>query len=275
MQHILVPTDFSANAMNALDYAMQLANRFGSSITIYHACQIPASGIHRPAPSIIEQEKRTVINETRRKLKLICEKAREAGSVCFTDSSVSPVPEGILEMAKQTGAGLIVMGTRGAGGVPAWLFGSTTAEVIQSSLIPVLAVPKTASYNTIEKIVFATDYRDSDFEFIRKLVHIATVFKSELSILHVETDKGEFRSEALFESFRERIRSSFDYDKISFHLMEKADVVNAISKFANNDGANIISMATSRRGLFDRIFNKSITKEMAYITKIPLLAFNS
>jgi nucleotide-binding universal stress UspA family protein len=275
MQHILVPTDFSANAKNAIDYALKLARKLGSSITIYHACQIPTSSIHRPAPSIIEQEKKTIILEARRKLKLICEKARETGTVCFTECSVSPVPEGIIEIARQTGAGLIVMGTRGASGISKWFIGSTTAEVIQNSLIPVLSVPKTASYGTIEKIVFATDYRDSDFEFISKLVQLATGFNSELSILHVQTDEGEFRSEALFESFRDKVRGLFDYNRISFHLIEKDSVVNAISSFANNQGANIISMATSRRGLFDRIFNKSNTTEMAYITKIPLLAFNS
>jgi nucleotide-binding universal stress UspA family protein len=275
MQHILVPTDFSAHAMNALDYAIQLSKDIGSSVTIYHACQIPTSTIHRPSPSIIEQEKKIIVLEARRKLKLISEKARETGAVCFTEYSVSPAPEGIIEMAKQTGAGLIVMGTSGVSGIPAGLFGSTTAELIKNSVIPVLSVPKTASYNTIEKLVFATDYRDSDFEFIRKLVYLATVFKSELSILHVQTNERESRSEALFESFREKVRSSFDYNRISFHLIEKAGVVNAISTFANNYGANIISMATSRRDLFDRIFNKSITKDMAYIKKIPLLAFNS
>jgi nucleotide-binding universal stress UspA family protein len=275
MQNILVPTDFSANAKNALDYAIQLSKDIGSSVTIYHACQIPASPVHRPKPSIVEQEKRIIVLEARRKLKLISDRARETGAVCFTENSVSTAPEGILEMAKQTGAGLIVMGTSGVSGIPAGLFGSSTAEVIQNSDTPVLAVPKTASYNTIEKIVFATDYRNSDFEFIRKLVDVATIFKSELSILHIQADEREFRSEALFESFREKVRSSFDYNRISFHLIEKAGVINAISTFADNYGANIISIATSGKELFDRIFNKSITKEMAYIAKIPVLSFNS
>ena len=275
MKHIIVPTDFSENAQNAFDYALHLAKKYKSSITVYHACQIPTSSVHRPAPSAIEQEKQNILNETRQKLKTICEKSRGTGIYCNIEMSVSPVSEGITATSEKTGADLIVMGTLGASGISRWLFGSTTADVIQNSVIPVLAIPKKATYRPIEKIVFATDYRDSDFIFISKLVNLASVFQSELRILHVQTEEGEFRSEALFDSFRRKVNTLFDYRKTCFHLIEKEDVVDAINNFANDCGADLISMATSRRNLFDRIFNKSMTREMAYITKIPLLAFNS
>lgn len=276
MQHnILVPTDFSDNARNALDYALQLAKKLGSTITVYHACQIPTSGIHRPAPSIIEQEKQTTLLECRRKLKSLCKKASETGTGCFIEINIAPVHEGIMEVSRQTGAGMIVMGTRGGGGLSRWLLGSTTADIIQNSPIPVLAIPRNARYRHIEKIVFATDYHDSDFGFIGGLVQLASELGAELSLLHVQTESGEFRSVALFDSFRNKIRDLFDYKGISFHLLENEDVVSGINKFANNYEANIISMATSRKSLFDRIFSKSVTREMAYLTKIPLLAFHS
>jgi nucleotide-binding universal stress UspA family protein len=274
MQHLLVPTDFSANARNALDYAMQLAIKLGSSITIYHACQVPASGMPRPAPSIIEQEKKTILLETRRKLRLMCEKARETGTTCFSESSVTPVTEGITDIAKQTGAGLIVMGTRGTGGISKQPFGNTTSSIMQSSHIPVLAIPGTAAFRPIEKIVFATDNRDSDFTFIGKLVHLARGFESELSIIDVQVKNGAVNSEALLASFRERVYDNFDYERISFHLIEDANIIDVIRNLSDNNGATIFSLA-SKKGLFDRIFSKSTAMEMNYITKIPLLTFNS
>lgn len=276
MQHnILVPTDFSDNAGNALDYALQLAKKLGSTVTVYHACQIPTSGFHRPTPSIIEQEKRTTLMECRRKLKLLCRKASEGGTGCFMETSIAPVYEGIMAISRQTGADMIVMGTRGGGEISNWILGGTTAHIIQNSQIPVFAIPRMTRYRQIEKIVFATDYRDSDFEFIDKLVLLASELGSELSILHVQTESGEFRSGALFDSFRTQIKNLFDYNRISFHLIEKEDVVSAINRFVNNYEADIISMATSRKNLFNRIFDKSMTQEMACLTKIPLLAFHS
>ena len=276
MQHnILVPTDFSENAGNALDYALQLARKLDSTVTIYHACQVPTTGIHRRAPSIIEQEKQTTMQECRRKLKLLCKKAIDTEIGCFIEISIAQVNEGIMEMSRQTGAGLIVMGTRGGGRLSKWLLGSTTTDVMENSIVPVLAIPDKARYRHIERIVFATDYQDSDFEFIGRLVEMASGFGSELSLLHVQTEPGEFRSEALFDSFRSKTRSLFDYRKISFHLLENEDVVGSINRFVNNYEADIISMAISRKTLFDRIFNKSMTKEMAYLTKIPLLAFHA
>jgi nucleotide-binding universal stress UspA family protein len=275
MRQIIVPTDFSENASNAIDYALNLAKVYHSSLTIYHACQLPTSSIHRPAPSFIEQEKQTIIKETRQKLKAICHKYREYGVICNTEMSISPVFDGIIDASEKTGADLIVMGTKGSSGLSRWLFGSQTADVIQNSLIPVLAIPGQAKYRPVNKIVFATDYRDSDFDFIRKLVKLAARFGSELHILHVQTEEGEFRSEALFEYFRNRVKSVFDYGKIHFHLAEKENVVAAINSFATGCEAEMISMATSRRNLFERIFSRSMTREMAYITKIPLLAFNT
>ncbi len=275
MKHIFVPTDFSENAQNAFDYALHLAKKYHSSITLYHACQIPASSVHRPAPSIIEKEKQAIIIETRDKLRSICQKSMDSGIFCNIELSVSPVSEGITATSEKTGAELVIMGTTGASGISKWLFGSTTAEVIQNSVIPVLAIPIKTTYRPIEKIVFATDYRDSDFKFIGKLINLASLFQSELRFLHVQTEEGEFRSEALFDSFRRKVNALFDYRKTYFHLTEKEDVVDAINNFANYYGADLISMATSKQTLFGRIFSKSITREMAYITKIPLLAFNS
>lgn len=275
MQHILVPTDFSDYARNAFDYALQLAKKLNSSLTVYHACQVPASGIHRPPPSIIEQEKQTIIHEARRKLRSICGQAENEGAECSYEVAVSPVCEGITEMAKLKNATVIVMGTMGASGIAKWLFGSCTASVMQTSEIPVLAIPQKALYREIERIVFATDYRDSDFGFIGKLVKLASDLGSELALLHVQTEEGEFRSEALFKSFREKVTTAFDYGRLSFHLLEKGDVIQAINNFSISYKADIISMATSRKSLFERIFSKSMTMEMAYATEIPLLAFHS
>lgn len=275
MRHILVPTDFSDNARNALEYALQLSAKLHCPVTIYHACQVPTSSSYRPAPSVMEQEKKMVILETGNKLSKLCEEITAKGYKCSTKMTVSGIYEGIASIAGETGADLIVMGTTGASGLTKWLFGSTTADVIMNSTTPVLAVPEKAAYRKVEKIVFATDYKDSDFIFIGKLINLASYLDSEIGLLHIQTEEGEFRSEALFTSFKERVRSTFSSEKISFHLLEKENIVEAINRFSNEYGADIISMATSRKNLFDRIFNKSLTREMTFITEIPLLAFTS
>ncbi len=275
MQQIIVPTDFSEIANNALDYAVNLAKVYSIKVTIYHACQIPALSIHRPAPSSKEQEKLTLLRESRQKLRSLCARAREKGIYCSIEQSISPVYDGIVDASEKTGADLIVMGTSGGAGLSGWLFGSKTADVIQNSVIPVLAIPKEATYRPIKTIVLATDYQDSDFAFISKLIKLASLFASELKILHVRTEEGESRSEALSGSFRSKISSSTDYGKISFHLTEKDDAISAINRFVTECDAEMISMASSRRNLFNRIFCKSITGEKAYFTEIPLLAFNT
>src|SRR6185503_6938352 len=70
------------------------------------------------------------------------------------------VVEEILDVAKSIKADLIVTGTHGVSGTEK-LFGSNTSNLISKSNIPVMAIPKGYRYKTIDKIIYASDLRNT------------------------------------------------------------------------------------------------------------------
>jgi nucleotide-binding universal stress UspA family protein len=135
-KHLLVPTDFGEAADAALDLAIDLAGKFGAKITIFHAyhIQMPAYGdrIYWPMDDLARM--------ARQALDARIAKARERhpmteGVLAYGDPSSQA-----LEAARDSGADLIVMGTRGRQGIARVLLGSVAAKVVRASPIPVLTV---------------------------------------------------------------------------------------------------------------------------------------
>jgi nucleotide-binding universal stress UspA family protein len=130
---ILVATDFSAESVRALEYAWLLARRFDAEILVVHA--EPALAV---LPGTDLAERRRLAAE--RALGHAVEELREAG--CRARALLrpgDPVAE-IVNAATAERAGLVLMGTRGRGGLPHLLLGSVAERVVRSAPCPVLTV---------------------------------------------------------------------------------------------------------------------------------------
>ena len=134
-QHILVPTDFGVASDRALELALDMAERFGSKVTLLHAYELPivySEGLYWPIEPIELEAKRAL------DAALAVAKAR-----CPRTDAVlrrGPAWEQTLEVVRDRGADLIVMGTHGRRGVSRALLGSQAERVVRLSPVPVLTV---------------------------------------------------------------------------------------------------------------------------------------
>ncbi len=71
-----------------------------------------------------------------------------------------------------------------------------------------------------------------------------------------------------------KIKDSVHYDKIDLELVKEENVLEGINDYINSNDVDVLAMAIRKRSLLDKIFNRSLTKKMAYHTKIPLLALH-
>ena len=137
---ILVPTDYSAHAKKALDYAIRLAKGFDAEIHLVHAYHI-AVPMALPDPVIVPQgfweDARKRAEET---LDELSEKVRGEGLTCETHVSPEPPFHAISELAERLPADLIVMGTRGLTGVKHVLLGSVAERTVRMAPCPVITV---------------------------------------------------------------------------------------------------------------------------------------
>jgi len=142
IKRILVPTDFSIPAEEAVDYAATLAARFGATVHLIHVLQDPlaAQGAWEfYIPDSPEMRERRHQDAKDRLWHIASSHAKPDVRITTEARFGSPTAE-IVAAAMAYGSDLIVMGTHGRTGLPHLLLGSIAERVIRTAPCPVLAV---------------------------------------------------------------------------------------------------------------------------------------
>jgi nucleotide-binding universal stress UspA family protein len=137
---ILVPTDLSEGAEEALDYACELAAKLGATITLLNVIGIPALGVPELGVALTSSVIDSIIHDNQAALdKLV---ASRRGRAVFSDTLLrtGDARDVINQTAHDLKADLIVMGTHGRRGVSRALLGSVTESVVRTAPCPVLTV---------------------------------------------------------------------------------------------------------------------------------------
>jgi len=145
IRHLLVPVDFSSPSLDALEYAIQLVDRFGARLTLLHVLE-PIYHDLELGLGWIEQEVQKRAHweaELDGLAQVVKERGLAAGSVVL-----GGIPsESIVTHARGQGCDLIVMGTHGRRGLTRLRYGSVAESVLRQAPCPVLTVktPKFAA----------------------------------------------------------------------------------------------------------------------------------
>jgi universal stress protein A len=145
LKTILVPTDLSEHAHNALQYALQLADQFGSAIVLVHVVEpvhpYPSTGMtYFPGDLPIDPETDLVPEAEKAIQHLKDEASRGSKATIRTKVCVGRAYDRIVDMAGETAADLIVIATHGYTGLKHVLLGSTAEKVVRHAPCPVLVV---------------------------------------------------------------------------------------------------------------------------------------
>jgi nucleotide-binding universal stress UspA family protein len=134
---ILVPTDFSANAEQALDYACALAATLGATIRLVHAVPMPPSTLQA---ALSEEVLVQLVREHHEALEKLAAPRRALAGFGEASVETGDPRDTIVRVAKELGAELIVMGTHGRRGLSRVVMGSVAEDVIRHAPCPVLTV---------------------------------------------------------------------------------------------------------------------------------------
>jgi nucleotide-binding universal stress UspA family protein len=146
-KNILVPTDFGEPAGQALEIAVELAQRFEAKLTLLHVHSIPntygyGEGLLWPVEELARSARKTLddtvaqVKERYARVDAVLETTRAIDAVLATGNA----SERILAAAEDCAADLIVMGTHGRRGLSHVLLGSVAEKVVRRSPVPVLTV---------------------------------------------------------------------------------------------------------------------------------------
>ena len=274
MVNILVPTDLSEVSKVAANYAVKMANRLEANLTLSHVITIVVP-VRSAYQRQLKHEEDNLIRRTQDEmitsLKPVAKHVRFAAPVLYHVAIGSPFSETLWKEARKLRTGLIVMGTQGATGLKKVVMGSNTTAMIADSHIPVLAVPEAAEFKGLRDIVYACDMRRLKKE-LKQLIPYATIFDSTIHIVHVAAN-GE--SVVDLEEKMERIVSQSGYAKIVTIVLADASIDDAIADYIRINKADLLVMFTHKPNFYEKLFDKSVTRRMAFHSKVPLLAFKN
>lgn len=269
---ILFPTDFSPVAQNALNYALKVAEKSGASLHILHVRQMPMIDATYPADTyqLFASEIEEVENENRKKLEQSLAGKTTASYEFF--SIMGFVADEVVAHAEEHGIDLVIMGTTGASGIAEVLVGSNAASVIGKAVVPVLVIPPAHGYKEINHILYSTDFNEPEFPAVSRMMFFAELYDAKISVLHVKTEYDKyFNSE---NNFFVRNKEQFSKNEINIINVEEGDVSDTIDRYVDQLNIDLLVMAKHNRSFFDRLFHRSLSKKMAYHSKLPLLVVN-
>ena len=272
MVNILVPTDFSQLSRFALKYAIKIANKLDGNVTVVHIITITQAiriSMREKMRSLDHNLKMSAEADLEKLIKTLSEQYKTNHPIKYQVVRGSYFPQTLMKEAKRLRSGLVVMGTRGASGIAKAVLGSNTNSVIEVSHVPVLAVPEHADFKGFRNVVYASDLKNLEQE-LEILIRYIEKFGSTIHLIHiVPPGKDIYSSEVKIESALKK----FPYKNIVTLVLVDHDIHSAIDQYVEVSKADVLAMFTHELSFFEKVFDQSMTRKMAFQSKIPLLAF--
>lgn len=278
MRKIIIPTDFSENAFNALKYASQLFKYERSEFFILHAYADEVFSTETTInPEVLEEYKEIVKQKAEKELEKVKSEILELlpnpKHQFRTVSSFGLLIDEVNDLAERENADLIVTSTRGLTDDRHLTFGSNTLQIIKYVQCPVLSIPANFSFSDPARILFPTNYLLPYQRREMKLVGgIARSFCAEVHMLYVskfyqETLRQKTNKEAILEHLYEV--------KVHFHHEELVEKTEAMEKVIEELDIDLLILVNSRHSYLENILYTSTIDKIGLNPKIPFLVLQN
>ena len=274
MKRIILPTDFSDNAYNAICYAINLFKEEECTFYLLHtytpAIYRAEYVLHSPGQiglgDIYQENSLTQLKDLEKQL--IAEFNNKKHTF-MVHSAFNTLIDEIIETSKNENADMVIMGTQGATGAKEILIGTNTVHVIKNACCPVIAIPPNFKYETPKEILFPTDLEiDYQEEQLKVLESLAKQHISRIDVLHVSTgydlSEEQLKNKAKLEGILGRIAHLY-------HEMPNQEVITAINNFQQNNKVNLLVMVQNRHTFFERLFLEPVIKKLGFHVSIPFM----
>lgn len=279
-KRILLPTDFSKNAWNAIKYALALysgvpcdfyiLNAFSVSGYTLENMSVPEPG--EPYFEAAKHESEEGLQRTLEMLRLLPENSKHRFHTVSTFNSVS---EAVRYVIDTKDIDIIVMGTKGVTESKARVFGTNTVNIMERiRQCPVIAVPADYTYVPPKEIAFPTDYKSN---FKKKemayLVEIAKMHDAKINVVHIDKNKdGKLNAvEKENQKLLQDILEGTDYE---LHFLPAVKISKGINLFIESRHCDMIVFLNRKHLFFGSILSNPLVKEIGYDPQIPILELN-
>ncbi|GAA4280955.1 universal stress protein [Gaetbulibacter aestuarii] len=270
-RHILLPTDFSDNAWNAIVYALKLFKDEYCTFYFLHSVTIKVSMLSNLSNRLIK----TMEQDAMKELLALRELAETSDAnanhdfqiILTTDELYRAIKKAILEWNIE----MVVMGTKGASGAKRFFLGSNTVNISKTlNDCSLLIIPEEYDFIEPKQIALPTDYnRFYDPKELRQVKVIADLFNSKLRIIHINEEDDLNNIQKYNLSSLQNYLDTYEY---SIHWMPKyAKKAKEIHDFVDELEIDLLAMVRYKHSWVEKIMNEPVIQNIGFHPKIPFL----
>jgi len=277
MKKIILPTDFSENAYNAITYALHLFKDEACTfylLNTYTPVLYDSEYVyHNPLVSLDEIYSNNSKKGLKRLEKRISKEFKNPKHQFEKLSVFNFLIDEINQQIEDKNIDLVIMGTKGATGAQEILFGTQTIHTIKKSKCPVLAIPSDSEFKSLKNILLPSDlsigFKENQLEILK---NIANLTHSTIHILHImqAAELNDLQKEG-----KKVLSNYFKNNSIKFHFLGDRDIQQAINEFQNEHDIDMLSMINNKHSFFENLFFKPVVHKIGFHVKIPFLVIPS
>lgn len=274
MRTIIVPTDFSENAFNALKCALAYFKYETSKFIIMHTYADEVyenkAVINR---NLLEEYKELKRKESELELDMILERvidyAPNPHHTFHTKAIFGTLLDEVNDLVISENADLVVMGTQGKTANRKLTYGSNTLQVIKYVQCPVLGIPLDYVYHRPAQILFLSElmlpFKGRELKLISCM---AKSYRSKMHLLYVSNfDKLSLRQEDIKASWEYRFRES----ELQYTRQDEGDLAQIINGYITQNDINMVVLVNSKHTYMETLLDTSTIDKVGLNTKIPFL----
>ncbi|MCU0357727.1 MAG: universal stress protein [Cyclobacteriaceae bacterium] len=267
---LLLLTDFTPLSALAIEYAIRLAGPLNADFTIMNVVRLEGipkanlkmKSLEKSIMHLSEEEGMELVKKIRREIK-------GNYTLRFEAVKAHTVADAVTRFVSKQKVNMVVMGSRGASTLKKIRLGGTTVAVIDACPVPVLAIPEFAEFSGLKNIVYATDLKHVHRE-LDIITEFAAIFGSRV---HMVTVMPALNKQAMEDKQQaEEIVNNHPYKRLDFNVILDEHIPGAIDRYIRDTKSDLLTTFTHNLSLEEKLFAKSVTRKLAYLGKIPLLA---
>lgn len=271
MKTILVPTDFSPIAENALWFAADMAKHINGCLLLLHVYQVPITVSEVPMVMINADELKAESETNLHELKETLEKNTMGSVPVFFQSRLGSVGTELEDICETIHPFAVVMGTHGSTRTASTAFGSNSLAAIRRLHVPVMLIPPGASFRPIQKIGLACDLKKvCDTTPEKEIKTIVKEFGAELHVLNVDSRFEHFaphgrEQTAVLHNMLEELHPHY-------HFIYRENIEESLDDFAQRNDLDFLIVVPKKHAFPEGLFHRSCSKKLAARAHVPVMA---
>ncbi len=281
MKNILVLTDFSIRADYAAKYALNIAQKIEADLILGHVIEPEkflgddrTLRLLKPDVFDLSDENKHMINELESYLQTTIIENKDLKDHKTKIKSV--IKSGVFidqvnNIIDENCVDFLIIGSRKSNSILRFIFGSKTHDLLDKIKCPVLLIPEGLAFKEVRSILYATDLPLNNKKALKILGDFARAFKAVININHISHNSFPIKKSENDIKSSLITQLSENYPEMIYHTVKSNDVTSGLLKIVKSTNIDVLVMVHRKYELLNGFLHKSLSKEMADKSFVPLL----